>query len=311
MSSTDRRPILVCGAPRSGTTWVGTVLSLPRGVRQVYEPFNLQIGMAGIPRQFLYVRAGGVHEPLARPLVDDLLAGRARLHASSVVSGGPLAQRLGRRLLGSRSNVDYQARAHLPGRRRWVLKDPIASLSAEWLHQQYAAPVAVTVRHPAAVVHSYRRLGWDIELAALWQQEELLADHDVRDLLLPRPGADAVTHVAQLWAGLYTVLGTYIDRNEGIVGVRHEDLSARPIDGFRSLYGEVGLPWTDGVESTVRSMTGAHNPSAPDRDRVHTLKRDSAADVGRWRSELTADEVMRVREIAGPVAARWYADQDW
>jgi hypothetical protein len=41
------RPILVTGAHRSGTTWVGRMLALVPGVEYIHEPFN-PVGPAGI-----------------------------------------------------------------------------------------------------------------------------------------------------------------------------------------------------------------------------------------------------------------------
>ena len=53
------RPILVTGAPRSGTTWVGRMLTLAPGVGYIHEPFNptTDAGISGRPvaRFFEYV----------------------------------------------------------------------------------------------------------------------------------------------------------------------------------------------------------------------------------------------------------------
>lgn len=36
-------PILITGAHRSGTTWLGKIVSLSNGVRYIHEPFNVHI----------------------------------------------------------------------------------------------------------------------------------------------------------------------------------------------------------------------------------------------------------------------------
>jgi LPS sulfotransferase NodH len=52
-----RRPILVTGMPRSGTTWVGRMLTASGCVGYINEPFNLAVspGTFRIPVDYWYV----------------------------------------------------------------------------------------------------------------------------------------------------------------------------------------------------------------------------------------------------------------
>ncbi|WP_075261386.1 sulfotransferase [Geobacillus thermocatenulatus] len=47
-------PILVTGAHRSGTTFVGKMLSLHPSIGYIQEPFNKDFGVKGIENWFLY-----------------------------------------------------------------------------------------------------------------------------------------------------------------------------------------------------------------------------------------------------------------
>ena len=303
-------PVLVTGAPRSGTTFVGDVLARAAGVRFVYEPFNFQIGVAGIPQQFTYVTAGTQRERELVPVVERLLAGRARFRSSTIDEPTSFARRVVRRTVGSRTQLQYRLAAARGGE-RWLLKDPLAVFASEWLHRRFGAPVVVTVRHPAAVVHSYLRLGWTFGLEDLAAQPDLVADHGLAELVGRGGGYERVESAARLWASVYTVLGHFLDRNDGFTDVRHEDVSVDPDAEFGRLYRHAGLGWDVRAQRYVRDVTGSHNRAAPDPGRVHTLRRDSRADLGRWRSELDAGDVATVRRITEPVAARWYAADAW
>jgi hypothetical protein len=61
-STLDAPPILVTGAHRSGTTWVGKMLALAPGVAYIHEPFNPRTppGLSPAPfdRYFTAVTAG-------------------------------------------------------------------------------------------------------------------------------------------------------------------------------------------------------------------------------------------------------------
>jgi hypothetical protein len=303
-------PVLVTGAPRSGTTFVGDVLAHARGVRFVYEPFNAQIGMTGIPQQFTHVSEGSRYEPVVAPLVEDLLRGRARFHASTIDGPTSVPRRVVRAVAGSRTQLHYRVDA-LRGGRRWLLKDPLAAFSAGWLHRRFGAPTVVTVRHPAAVVHSYLRLGWTFGLEDLAAQPDLIEAYGLGDVVGRGGGYEPVESAARLWTAVYTVLGAEVDRNDGVLDVRHEDVSRQPDAVFARVFAHVGLPYDAAVQRHVQHVTGSHNPAQPDDGRVHTLRRDSRADLGRWRRELDPAHVATIRQVTAGVASRWYDDDDW
>ncbi len=73
----SQRPILVTGAHRSGTTWIGKMLALAPGVGYVHEPFSplTAPGISGAPfdRFFAYVTAENAAAVRARPRADAAL----------------------------------------------------------------------------------------------------------------------------------------------------------------------------------------------------------------------------------------------
>ncbi len=228
-----KRPILVTGAPRSGTTFLGTVLSLNRGVSFIYEPMSRVYGLRDVPDPLLYVRAGSSYEPTAERMTRDLLAGRGQFRKpppDAAAASRPRA--IARRMLGSEVSLRYRRDALNPLRRRWLVKDPWAAMSSEWLHRQLGMQTVVLVRHPVPVVRSWQRFGWDMRIQELMAIDELMADHlgplvegvDVDAL-------DPVENAALVWRAYYFVLNRYLDRNPEMIAVRHEDLSARPAAG--------------------------------------------------------------------------------
>jgi hypothetical protein len=294
----SRPGLLVTGAPRSGTTFVGRMLALPASVGYLDEPFNVQIGMTWVPRQF--VAAGPDDDaPGLDRAVEDLLAGRAVLRQTPFHTGtGPLA-RAGRAVLGSRAQLRYQLARRDPRVRRWLLKDPIACFVAERLHVRHGMPVVVVVRHPAAVVASFLRLGWRFDLDGVPRVPAVAGlDPD-----------DPVVEGARLWTACYAELAEVADRRPDVLVVRHEDLCRAPVEGFRALYDALDLPWSPGTASTVVAHTAAENPVRVGV--AHELRRDSASLATAWQEGLATDAVERVRQVTGPLAARWYADEEW
>lgn len=305
------RAILVTGAPRSGTTFLGTVLSLNRDVAFIYEPTSRIYGLRDVPDPLLYVRAGSSYEATAFRMIDDLLAGRGRFRKPDGASASPL-RGAARRVLGTEVSLRYRRDALNPLRRRWLLKDPWAALSSEWLHRRMGMPTVVLVRHPVPVVRSYRRLGWDMRIQELMSVDELMADHlgplvegvDVDAL-------DPVENAALVWRAYYFVLNRYLDRNPEMIAVRHEDLSARPVDVLHSLYDALGLNFDARVRARIATYTGSGNTVATPGTTLHDLRRDSAAVATRWRDEVDQQQRDAIRRWVEPEASRWYSDQDW
>lgn len=311
MPDASKPPILVTGAPRTGTTFLGTMLSLNRDVKYIYEPTSLIYGLRDVPSPMLYVRAGSSNEASAKRMIDDLLRGRGRFRQPEDPDA-PLLRRSARKILGSKVSLRYRRDALNPLRRRWLIKDPWAGFAAEWLHRTYSAPTVVIVRHPIPTVTSYQRLSWRFPLAEMTRMDELMADH-LQPILggLDIEALDDHENGAVMWRCYYKTLATFLDRNPGMTAVRHEDLSAEPVPVLRELYGRLGLVFDERVERLVHEHTRAGNQGLATGTQVHQLRRDSSAIATAWRGKVTPEVRDRIRARVEPEASRWYSDADW
>lgn len=308
--ATPPRPaILVTGSHRSGTTWVGRMLSAAAGVAYVHEPFHPRTGPgvldADVDRWFAY--APDLDEERLSRAYGRMLELRYSFAAEARALSGPrdLARmvRDGARFLLRRAFAE-----------RVLVKDPLAALSSAWIADRFDVRVVVLVRHPAAFAHSLSRRGWAFPFGDLLAQPRLLEDHlgpfraDLeRFRREPRPVAE---QAALLWSVLYHVLARHVDRHPGWIVVRHEDLAADPAGGFSSLYGRLGLDFTERCRRTVRAHSGAGNPVEAG-ERPQAIRRDSRELAHRWREEMDPAAVAAVRERTGELAARWYGERSW
>lgn len=304
-------PILVTGAPRTGTTFLGTMLSLSRGVSYIHEPTSSIYGLHDVREPMLYVRGGSRGEARAKRMIDDLLRGQGTFRRPRDPEA-PLLRRVAWRFMGSRVSARYHRDVLNPFRRRWLIKDPWAGYVAEWLHRTYSAPTVVIVRHPVPTVTSYQRLGWRFPLAELKLMDELMADH-LQPILgdLDTDSLDDYENGAVMWRCYYRALSTFLDRNPGMIAVRHEDLSADPVTVLRDLYGRLGLGFDDRVERLVREHTRVGNRVAASGQRVHELRRDSFAVATQWRGGADPAVRDRIRARVEPEASRFYAADEW
>lgn len=304
------RPILVTGSHRSGTGWVGDMLlaSPEANLGLLWEPFNLTVGRgirdAPFGRWFTYVcdeNAERYEGPLR-----DALAFRYRPGAAIRSIRSPRD--------AARTVRDWARFARLRRRHAVALwKDPIALFSVPWIADTFDVDVVVTIRHPAPVVASVLRLGWQHPFEHFLEQplmmRDVLADHAEtieRFAATPQPPLD---QASLLWRLVYERVLTYRTEHPEWHFVRHEDLSADPVGGFEKLYAGLDLPWGPEVEGVVHQHTRAGNPVEVHDPSDHT--RDSRSAIGSWKRRLTPEQVARIREWTEPVASAFYGDDEW
>lgn len=303
-------PILVTGAHRTGTTWVGKMLAAGQRVAYISEPLNHWhrpgVLRVGVPYWYTYICPA--NEAAYLPALQEMLAFRYHFAAElkSLRSRKDLL-RMGR-----------DAAIFLTGRlcrQRPLLKDPFAVFSLPWFIQRLNCQVVVTVRHPAAFASSLKRLDWPFDLADLLAQPLLL-----RDWLAPfqaeieavqRTPNDILAQASLLWRMVYHVVAACREQYPQIQIVRHEDLSLDPLAGFRNLYAHLGLDFTSQVQSTILASSSSDNPGEVSKTAVHKVRLDSRANLHNWKRRLDPTEIARIRDLTADVTALYYPDLEW
>ncbi|MGH9013450.1 MAG: sulfotransferase [Acidimicrobiia bacterium] len=307
--ATVASPVLVSGSHRSGTTWVGRMLEASGSFAYLHEPFNPEIprpGFCDAPfRGFTFVHPANeasFKTPIERTLqlryrIDkELRTCRTRKQVRQVVAAGRRASQARRAGL------------------RPLMKDPIALFSAEWLADTFGMQVVIMIRHPAAFVSSIMRVGWTHDFGKFLDQPELvkvyLQQHRERLEALRGPH-DPFDGAVLAWVVTHEVIRVTQQRRPDWQFIRHEDLSAAPIEGFRAMYRALDVEMTPAAEAVIRKHSSADNPTeAPEGD-PYQIQRDSAGNIEAWRSRLTDDEVGRVQEGTTELARHFYPDVEW
>jgi hypothetical protein len=318
----SRGPIHVAGMARAGTSWVAEMLRASGGFVHLNEPFNPKrppgqspgILNAAVPVGYIYVAE---HNADAfRPALHDTFRFRYR-HLAEV--------RQNHTWFDLAKMAKYSSAFALGAlrRRRPLLDDPYASLAAPWIAQEFDGQVALLVRHPAAMVASYRKLGYRAHFRHFLDQPELMADHlepwrsEMEGLVETE---DRVAQVATFWAMLHRVLFDMADRSHRLHIVRYEDLCADPPGEFERLFTRMGLHFNDaardeiirGTEGSSKNQSHAWRVSRHGGlSRTAFRPMDSKSMIWAWKKTITPVEAARIRIITSGVADRCYSDADW
>ncbi|HET6845575.1 MAG TPA: sulfotransferase, partial [Anaerolineales bacterium] len=200
MMPSDRRPILVTGAHRTGTTWVGRLLAAAPDVSYVSEPLNVlhRPGVFGAPVTKWYTYVCDDNAAGFLPAYKDLLSFRYHLGSELLSLRSP--RDVGR--MGRDTSVFLRGslRHNVP-----LLKDPFAVFSVEWFARVLQCRIAVTVRHPAAFASGLKRLGWSFDFQDLLRQPLLMRDHlsGFEDAMTSDDAREVVGQASLLWKMIY------------------------------------------------------------------------------------------------------------
>ena len=303
-------PILVTGAHRSGTTWVGRMLSAASNTAYISEPLNVlhRRGMyrAEVEHWYQYITAENEEKYL--PAFQQLLNFRYHLFAEL----GSLRSR--KDFLRMGRDLAVFANGRLRGQRA-LLKDPFAVFSTPWFAQKLNCQVVITVRHPAGFASSLKRLNWPFDFRDLLSQPMLMRDYLESDRadMESIQADDIVGQSALLWRMIYR--SVHASRTPSLFPhfkvVRHEDLSLDPVAGYKSLYESLGLTFDEKIKNIILNSSSSENPTELSKKKIHSVKLDSRANMDNWKKRLAPEEITRIRKLTEDVSPLFYSDEEW
>ena len=313
--SNSSRPILVTGAHRSGSTWIGRMLALSSEVGYIQEPFNLHhrpgICSAEFNYWFPYISQKNGEEYYSS-LKDTI---EFKYKVGREIQAVTSFRDFGRMLRDCRNFNKYRML-----RLRPLLKDPIAIFSAEWLASSFDMDVVVIIRHPAAFVASIKAKNWTFPFQDLLKQsllmEECLYPFASEISHYATSEKDIIDQACLLWNIIYFRVSEYQKRNPTWIFQSHEDISVDPVSAFQEMYQRLGLDFSDDVKTTIEEYSNPQNPlDAKKNDpflflRRH-LKRDSKSNIFNWKKRLDSREILRIKEKTGGLASVFYDDSCW
>ena len=304
----NHRPILVTGIHRSGTTWIGKMLTASGQVAYISEPLNAhhRLGVMRSPTKYWYTYVCKENENEFLSAFNETL--NFDYH--------PWLEFKTLRSMKDMLRMGRDWANFLRGRilkRRPLLKDPFAFFSIPWFIERLNCQVVVSIRHPAAFASSLKRLNWPFTFQDLLEQPLLMRDclAAFRSTMESTDDTDIIEQSGLLWMMLYQTLGTYTTKHPEIHIVRHEDLSRDPLSGFEKLFPLLGLDFNDKAQNAVQQSSSPSNTSQVSRNNVHTYQLNSQENLSNWQSRMTYAEIERINAITKDLMQEYYPDTSW
>jgi hypothetical protein len=299
------RHVLVTGAQRLGTTWVGQTLAHHPSLAYVQEPFNVsgpnRAFGCRIDAAFYYV-PGSAHEARMHAAFDRLLRSISPPYRFALrkCQGAGLDLKLPWRL------GKYFLRG-VCAPTRVLIKDPFALLSAGWLHTHFDLHVICLIRNLLAFAGSLKHANWPFDFRHLQHQHMMQAHFPTWAETIQRfcdAPRDLIDQACLLWNLLCIAVLWYRETYPDCLFVRHEDLARNPVMGFQEIFASLGLWMTAKIRAVIERYTSSSNP-------VETASpayqpRNAPGSLETWRTRLTAAEIARVIHSTRDLAERFY-----
>ena len=307
MNSKSKQPILVTGSHRSGSTWVGRVISAHSGVCYVDEPVKPENAPDflhnGFNISFAYI-TGEWHRRF--------LQGYKKLLTGNFPGLSDISHLTYRNWL--KYFVYFRLIAGIK-RQRYLLKDPFAIFSSEWFDRYLRSKNIILIRHPAAFVSSLKKNGWTHDFNSFLRQPELIRDHlpAYREEIMKciEENYDVIDQGILFWNLFHSYILKMKEKHPDWYFVRHEDLSVNPFDEFQRVFQYLELSFSAKVQAYLRSTTSEENRSERPDNISHVLKRNSKANIKNWKKRLTGNEIEKIHEQTKAVSSYFYSPEEW
>lgn len=295
-----KKTVIITGSHRSGTTWLGRVLSSPPNVEYVAEPFNPSFNHYKNPIKFWfqYFDEKTINDEQLKYLVANFSFGIKNLRfkvldALSKKWWGPSM-----RMILRQHQIDTK-----------IVKDPISVFSSPYLAEKFNSKVIVTLRHPCAFAASISVKGWKFDFKQMLEQPELMNrisqyESEIKHML-ENSEATCVEQAALIWNIIHDYLHEYVD-SEYFYFVKNENLSLNPISEIEKICKYIELPFDDNIRSKINETTsGGSNSNTVTNSKNDSIVRDSKQHVEQWKTRLSKSEIHYILDQTEKVRAKY------
>lgn len=272
--SAKRPAILIVSYPRSGSSWIGAVLSKSESVLYMREPITQP-----------YLGAGGKYALVDIDRGSSPPESYLRLSAEAF-AGIPNAYR----------GVVEDIKEFLSPRRRHkqLLIKEINPRALAYFCSEYAPTVVLILRHPAAVALSFSQRGW-------LNCEDTQTDIDGGN-------TDAWKGFGYTYGSVMRHAIETIRSSPESVVISYEEFALDPRSSFKIIFNRLSLEIPAEYESLIEQYCFSENAVSE----AYGVARKSVDEIYKWKRELTESQIASIR--TGYLTSgidRYRDDMDW
>ena len=301
MKKTDT--FLITGLHRSGTTYVGRILSLADSIVVLHEPFNPVFGLEYAPPTYFYL-SGNCSDSNIEEIIYKVKAYYGNF-SKPAANNNRLLYKMIFSILGGKQHVKWHTLKIrnffkiLPEYIAW--KDPFCTFMIDYFTRIQKMKSMVMVRHPCAHYYSVKKQNWYFDIDHITRQKKLINDFGTgipKDYWEKAKNDNLLTSTALLWKLMSRLVTSANEANDNLLIVRHEDLCKDPTVEIDRICNHFGLKFSLPMQKYIK-ITSTSSSAEASTGQVHGLNRDSKALINIWRENLSQDQQKALLQVVG------------
>jgi hypothetical protein len=281
-------PVLILSLPRSGSSWIGAVLGSSPDVAYLREPLTQSNLMSGVTeRTVIHIEPDKLPEDYKR-------------YADNAFSGLPI--------FGKGVVVDPRQWVLTRRRKKRLIIKEVNPLACRWLIRSYKPRIIFLVRHPAAVALSYAKMGWTgVNIRKTIPDNVFMTESPLKEWKnqLSDTSEDYWDRMGAWQGAILRLTLRELSSYRDCKIVKYETMCRNAVEVFTDLFDFAGLSWNEQIKKTVLEKS-----SGGDRNRLYETSRDSMRMIDAWRSELSKENLNRLRIAYEKFELPWYQTPD-
>jgi Sulfotransferase family len=278
----QKPPIYIVALPRSGTTWVVSILNTVPGIKYFNEPFNIDHVPEALPHIRKYLRAND-NDPEFAQFCQNAFTGKI----NNAFVKHQLCQ-------------PYKKMPWLPG--RIVVKDVHSNLAVEWIDRHIVPMTVIMMRHPCAFALSWSSLYKSIDknIEQFTSQPNLMEDYLQPFQHLFKDAQTLWEKLGLFWGASYYVMLSQQKKHPNWLVIQHEQLCVDPVAEYQKLFAQLDLPWTKPTQEVLDgSMT-------KDSGKPYVPQRITSQEPDKWKNKLESAQISAIQRFVQPFEINGY-----
>jgi len=277
--------IILAGSGRSGTTWLGNLISAIAKAQQIFEP--LAPSRNPIVRDLTRWELPPIDVSYIRAfyLAEDDTSDSWKSHWADILTG---------RYRTYWTDADRQF--YFPG--CYLVKEIWANLMLGFVYRNFQSKIVYLVRHPCAVIASRLVVPWQASVKDILNQEDLVETYLRPWVGLIEKERDLVGAHAVWWAVENMVASRQLASYPHQF-IFYEETVTRPIEIGNQL-----SKWLGRGEAPVYLERLAQKPSRMTQKGVGSIKADKV--LFQWQAALSSEDQKRILRWAHTLGLNWY-----
>ena len=249
-----KKPIIISGIPRSGTTPLGKVLSSIKGFSMIYEPFNVNQGIIDV--KFNYPYPGkNISVQEFQSIFNSLVQFKSSFK-KGYLKHDSFIKRIFKTFFGNESSLSYFKSKKSSSLKQLIIKDPFLLFSSKELCLNHKVIICYRPLLPLAA--SFKRMKWDFK-----EFEDLVNFFPLNSIKsFSLQGSDKISNNVIGAIRFYELFYNYINNinpNKNLYFFSQHKFSTNPIEEITNLLNYLELEISNEIIQISESLNKGRN----------------------------------------------------